>query len=230
MNFVSNHFLFSPMHFLLSFINVIYSMGEKRERERKYYSSFLFFFFSLSLAVSLSICWIKWAYSSSFSFLWAHRHVWDDFHLKRTARKTLIFLLLVFSAKSNHIQNEMVSILLPFLIFLIGSTMAFMPNGLTYSKSYQRISRQHEQQNRALRNIMGKLFDTETNTIYNLDGQKNQGIPLNSAASMAVGPSTRFIEDLACLEACYKCVEDYPQTAVSSSLCACRLHFFYDDV
>ena len=124
----------------------------------------------------------------------------------------------------------MVSILLPFLIFLIGSTMAFMPNGLTFSKSYQRISRQHEQQNRALRNIMGKLFDTETNTIYNLDGQKNQGIPLNSAGSMAVGPSTRFIEDLACLEACYKCVEDYPQTAVSSSLCACRLHFFYDDV
>lgn len=117
----------------------------------------------------------------------------------------------------------MVSILLPFLVFLIGSAMSLMPNDLTYSKSFQRISRQHhpEQPNRAFRNIIGKLFDTETNTIYNLDGQKHQGTPLNPTGSMSVGPSTRFMEDLACLEACYKCVEDYPLTAVSSLLSSC---------
>ena len=64
---------------------------------------------------------------------------------------------------------------------------------------------------------MGKLIDTETNTIYSIDGQKQQGSSSNvgtSAASMSNGPSTRFIEDLACLEACYKCVEDYPVAMV----------------
>ena len=35
--------------------------------------------------------------------------------------------------------------------------------------------------------------------------------------SMVVSPSTRSLENLACLEACYKCVEDYPLTSVSLS-------------
>ena len=136
--------------------------------------------------------------------------------------RRLIKVFLLFLVETQTIQErkrrEMVSILLPFLVFLIGSAMSLMPNDLTYSKSFQRISRQHhpEQPNRAFRNIMGKLFDTETNTIYNLDGQKHQGTPINPTGSMSVGPSTRFMEDLACLEACYKCVEDYPLTAVSS--------------
>ncbi len=62
---------------------------------------------------------------------------------------------------------------------------------------------------------MGKLIDTETNTIYRLDGQKQQDfLPTDTGVSASVDSSTRFLEDLACLEACYKCVEDYPLMTV----------------
>jgi hypothetical protein len=90
--------------------------------------------------------------------------------------------------------------------------MSFLTNDAKFSKHYlHRISRNNEQQ-RIFRNIMGKLIDTETNTIYSLDGQKQQGILSNAGPS--ADPSTKYLEDLACLEACYKCVEDYPLTTV----------------
>jgi len=96
--------------------------------------------------------------------------------------------------------------------------MGFLTNDVKYQNHhFNRISRNNEQQ-RPIRNIMGKLIDTETNTIYSLDGQKQQGMPTNAGAmtaSIPIGPSTRFLEDLACLEACYKCVEDYPLAMVS---------------
>jgi len=110
---------------------------------------------------------------------------------------------------------------LPFLslVMLVGMNMALIHNGVKLHKYHSnRISRNNEHQQRALRNIMGKLIDTETNTIYSIDGQKQQGISSNvgtTVASMSNGLSTRFIDDLACLEACYKCVEDYPLTMVS---------------
>ena len=109
----------------------------------------------------------------------------------------------------------MVSLLLLFLISLIGSSMTFRADDLNY---FHRHARHNEQQQRVLRNILGKLIDTESNTIYNLDAQKQQGISSNTGASISAGPSTRVFEDLACLEACYKCVEDYPLTTVRSSL------------
>jgi hypothetical protein len=112
----------------------------------------------------------------------------------------------------------MTSVLFFFFVLLIGSSTAFLDKGVKYRHHHlNRISRNSEQQ-RALRNIMGKLIDTETNTIYSLDGHKQQGTSSNieaTAASMSIGPSTRFLEDLACLEACYKCVEDYPFITVS---------------
>lgn len=106
----------------------------------------------------------------------------------------------------------MVSVLFFFLTLLIGSSVGYLTNEAKFSKHHlHRISRNNEQQ-RVLRSIMGKLIDTESNTLYNLDGQKQQSIFSNAGTS--ADPSIRFLEDLACLEACYKCVEDYPLTTV----------------
>lgn len=65
-----------------------------------------------------------------------------------------------------------------------------------------QISRYNERQQRFLRNLMGKLIDTRTSAIYNVEGQKQH--------SIATVPSSKFVEDLACLEACYTCVEEFP--------------------
>jgi hypothetical protein len=110
----------------------------------------------------------------------------------------------------------MVSIFVLFIALIVGSSMGFRTNDVKYHHN-NHLNRNNEQQQRLIRNIMGKLIDTETNTIYSIDGQKQQGLPSNTgimAASMPIDLSTRFIEDLACLEACYKCVEDYPLTTV----------------
>jgi hypothetical protein len=119
----------------------------------------------------------------------------------------------------------MVRYFLLIFILLVGSSIAFIHNNVILpNHRLTRSSRNHEQQ-RNLRNIMGKLFDTETNTIYSIDGQKQQGSSSNTeaaAASMPVGLSTRYLEDLACLEACYKCVEDYPLNTVSFLLISYR--------
>lgn len=119
----------------------------------------------------------------------------------------------------------MVSIFVLFIALIVGSSMGFRTSDVKYHHKHHlnRLSRNSEQQQQHLiRNIMGKLIDTETNTIYSIDGQKQQGLPSNTgimAASMPIDLSTRFIEDLACLEACYKCVEDYPLTTVRCFLC-----------
>jgi len=105
----------------------------------------------------------------------------------------------------------MVGVFLFFLILLVGSSMGYLSNDVkVHNHHFNRISRNNER-HRPLRNIMGKLIDTETNTIYSIDGQKQQG---TSVASLSMDPSTKFSEDLACLEACYKCVEDYPLVTV----------------
>ena len=112
----------------------------------------------------------------------------------------------------------MVNLLLILFVILLGSSVAFTRNDIKLNnRNSRRISRNIEHQ-RPLRTMMGKLIDTETNTIYTVDGQKQQGTSSNTGAAaeaLAVGPSTRFLEDLACLEACYKCVEDYPLATVN---------------
>jgi len=37
---------------------------------------------------------------------------------------------------------------------------------------------------------------------------------VTAGASMSTGSSIRYLEDLACLEACFRCVEDYPLAIV----------------
>ncbi len=105
----------------------------------------------------------------------------------------------------------MVSFFLLLSVMLVGSSIAYIHNDgkLNPSHRLNRIYRHNEYQ-RKLRNIMGKIFDTDTNTIYSIEGQKQQ-----AAASLAPGLSDKNLEDLACLTACYTCVEDYPLTTVS---------------
>lgn len=82
--------------------------------------------------------------------------------------------------------------------------MAFVKPESEYPS--HQISRYNEHQRRFLRNLMGKLIDTHTSTIYNVEGQRQH--------STATVPSSKFIEDLACLEACYTCVEEFPVISV----------------
>jgi hypothetical protein len=101
---------------------------------------------------------------------------------------------------------------------LAGLSVALISSDMKHrNHRLNRLSRNSDQQ-RILRNIMGKLIDTETNTIYSIDGQKQQGMSSNSGAAltdMGSISSTKLLEDLACLEACYRCVEDYPMTNVN---------------
>jgi hypothetical protein len=104
----------------------------------------------------------------------------------------------------------------------INLSLALINNDVRFRHQQQqhvkRLSRDLEQ-NRHIRHIMGKLIDTDTNTIYNIEGQKQMS-PLSmhldvNDESVGTDMSNPHYEDLACLEACYKCVEDYPVLAVS---------------
>ncbi|UJR22704.1 hypothetical protein I4U23_025740 [Adineta vaga] len=90
----------------------------------------------------------------------------------------------------------MVSFFFLSIIVFAGVNWAFTTNDVKMNRHHlNRLSRSNDQQ-RTIRNIM--------------DGQKQQG--LSSVVPMSNEPSSRYLEDLACLEACYKCVEDYPVT------------------
>jgi hypothetical protein len=92
-------------------------------------------------------------------------------------------------------------------VLIVSLCIATMSSAAKHGYHFQsrQLARANEQ--RALRNIFGKLIDTETNTIYTMDGQKQQGTPQDLAATE---PSSNFHEQLACLQACYTCVEDHP--------------------
>ncbi|CAF1591710.1 unnamed protein product [Adineta ricciae] len=97
----------------------------------------------------------------------------------------------------------MVSFFCLSIVMLVGVNMVFTTNDVKFNKHHlNRFSRNNDHQ-RPIRTILGKLFDLETNTIYNIDGQKQQG-----SSPMSHEPSARDIEDFACLEACFICVED----------------------
>ena len=122
----------------------------------------------------------------------------------------------------HSIMKIMVSLCLFSFVMFISMSMASVKSDARPHQQYlKRMSRHSgQQQQRYFRHIMGKLIDTETNTIYNIDGQKQFGTPVNADAvddsSVVTGGTGKYYEDLACLEACYKCVEDFPVTAVSS--------------
>jgi hypothetical protein len=118
----------------------------------------------------------------------------------------------------------MIRLLLFTLILLIGLSMIIAKSDGTFRKIYQkRFSRNNEPQ-RALRNLMGKLIDTETNIIYSVDGEKQQAAPLSSSMTTPaslIAPAPPKHEEIACLAACHFCVEDFSTGSVSliSNLC-----------
>jgi hypothetical protein len=106
-------------------------------------------------------------------------------------------------------------------LLLIGLSMAIAKNNWKFRNIHQK------QFSRTVRNLFGKLVDTDTNTIYTVDGKKEEDKPLNSDAT-TTSTSTPTptaaaklvhllpnLEETACIAACHACIEDYSLEIVS---------------
>ena len=92
----------------------------------------------------------------------------------------------------------MVSFVLSSLLMCISLTMALPPNDIRPDQtSLKRLARNVDQH--YLRQFLGKVLDDEKPHFH----------PNDDSVTL------KYFEDSACLEACYKCVEDYPAVAVS---------------
>ncbi len=113
----------------------------------------------------------------------------------------------------------MIRLFLFISILLIGLSMAITKNNW----KFRQFSRSNEQI-RSVRNLMGKLIDTDTNTIYTVDGQKQEDKPSNpgattpttvsSSEAAAAAPKLAHtlpnLEETACIAACHACIiEDH---------------------
>ncbi|CAF4344430.1 unnamed protein product [Rotaria socialis] len=97
-------------------------------------------------------------------------------------------------------------------IVLIGLSIVIARNDVKFRNVYQKRFARNNDHARSLRNLVGKLVDTETNTIYSVDGHRQQGMPWNSGTTTAasVAPSSPpSSEQIACLSACQQCVEEH---------------------
>jgi len=104
-------------------------------------------------------------------------------------------------------------------ILFIGLTMVLAKNGWKYRNIYPEQHSFAKDQFRSLRSLMGKLIDTETNTVYSIDGEKQQQQPSplqdpETTATVApvaqVGNAPLNFGEIACLAACHSCVETEP--------------------
>lgn len=99
------------------------------------------------------------------------------------------------------------------LVLLIALSMSMAENDIKFRNINQKRLSRSIAQIRSLRNLVGKLIDTETNVIYNMDGQKQQDTSMHVGAT-TVPPLAHNLspnlEEIACLAACNSCVEDYP--------------------
>lgn len=97
--------------------------------------------------------------------------------------------------------------------------------GKSHSK-YANIARKrsvsHHESLRTARHLVGQLIDTETNTIYNVDGQKQRDAQVINVPAPTIEEDLPFIpnthptrEQIACLAACHACIEEYPVINVS---------------
>lgn len=78
--------------------------------------------------------------------------------------------------------------------------MALPPNDIRpHQTSLNRFARNVDHQMH-FRQLIGKVLENEKNFLNSNDGSF----------------TSKYFEDSACLEACYKCVEDYPDAGVSS--------------
>jgi hypothetical protein len=101
-------------------------------------------------------------------------------------------------------------------VLLIGLSMAIVKNDVKFSNIFQKRVSRNNQPLRTLRNLMGKLIDTDTNTIYTVEGQKELDpgatTPITAQLTLNAPPKS---DQIACLAACHSCVEDYSLESVS---------------
>jgi hypothetical protein len=120
------------------------------------------------------------------------------------------------------------------LFLLIGLSMIIAKHDVKFRKIHQKRFSRNNEQTRTLRNLVGKLIDTETNLIYNVDGQKHQDAQSDSALTPVTSVAPILIpnhEEIACLAACHSCIEDYPIGIVSfpfiKTLFCIKKYFFF---
>jgi len=110
--------------------------------------------------------------------------------------------------------------LFTFIVF-VGLSMAIAKSDVQFRNIHQKRFSRNTERAHSLRNLMGKLIDSETNNIYTMEGQKQYDIPLNSeaAATTTAPPLALNVvpkrEEIACLAACHSCVADYSLESVS---------------
>ena len=99
-------------------------------------------------------------------------------------------------------------------IVLVGLSMAIARNTWKYPHVHEKQFSSNKEQTRSLRQLMGKLIDTDTNTMYALNGEKQDdtpvGIDLTTRATSKVHPTPAQAQEIACIAACNFCVEEHP--------------------
>ncbi|CAF3725423.1 unnamed protein product [Rotaria sordida] len=96
---------------------------------------------------------------------------------------------------------------------LIGLSIVIAKNDIKFRNIQQKRFSRSNEHTHTLRNLLGKLVDSETDTVYTIDGQKQQGTQWNGGETTveSLSPSPPpSPEEIACLAACQYCVEDYP--------------------
>jgi hypothetical protein len=106
------------------------------------------------------------------------------------------------------------------LLFLLGLSVIIAKSNAKHGHAFQKRAIRKTEQFRQLRHLMGTLVDTETDAVFNINGQKQSETSINkdvtspvSAPAMPAVHASR--EEIACLAACHACVEDYPINHVS---------------
>ena len=105
-------------------------------------------------------------------------------------------------------------------VLLIGLSIVMAKSNWNFRGTQQGRLFRNNGQMRTLRNLMGNLIDTDTNTIYKIEGQKQQDIPINPDMTTTntvpiFRPKFPQLEETACIAACHSCVEDESLAGVS---------------
>ena len=99
-------------------------------------------------------------------------------------------------------------------VVLIGLSIVLAKDDMKFRNLHQKRFSRNAEHTLNLRSLIGKLVDTETNTVYSVDGHRQHETPWNSGTTTSATPSAPNAppnpEEIACLAACQSCVEEYP--------------------
>ena len=99
-------------------------------------------------------------------------------------------------------------------ILFVGLSVAIARNAWKSPHFYQKRSTSNKEQTHHLRQLMGKLIDTDTNTVYALNGHKQEEVLSNpdmtTRATSEKDPALFYLQETACIAACNMCVEEHP--------------------